>query len=314
MLERMNLALAGMAAYLARAFGPTTLGVLHYGSRAQGRASRADSPFDFFVVVESYRAAYRCLAAQPDIRHRTRLARLFAHVLPPNAIAITIRIDSKSYQAKCIIISARHLQRECSTSARDHFVRARMMQHVEVVWSRDPQASVLAAAISGARQTTVDWVRVFLPPSFDVADYCHTLLAVSFCHELRVEPRGHATVVFEAQRASLCENYKNVLGAYAQRGELSQDNGRYELARPTRRFEELRIRWWFRWSLLRTTLRILKHPLLYDDWIGYMLRKIRRHTGESIELTKWERRYPLIFLWPRAVRLLRRRLQPGEPT
>ena len=48
---------AALAAFLARSLGPSTVAVIHYGSRAQGRNPRADSAYDFFVIVDHYRAA-----------------------------------------------------------------------------------------------------------------------------------------------------------------------------------------------------------------------------------------------------------------
>jgi hypothetical protein len=43
----------------------------------------------------------------------------------------------------------------------------------------------------------------------------------------------------------------------------------------------------------------------FDDWLEFILRKARRHTGQPIELTPRERRLPLVFLWPRVFRYLR---------
>jgi hypothetical protein len=43
----------------------------------------------------------------------------------------------------------------------------------------------------------------------------------------------------------------------------------------------------------------------FDDWLEFIVRKVRRHTGQEIVLTPRERRHPLVFLWPRVVRYLR---------
>ena len=43
----------------------------------------------------------------------------------------------------------------------------------------------------------------------------------------------------------------------------------------------------------------------FDDWLDFIVRKARRHTGEDIVLTERERRMPLVFLWPRVIHYLR---------
>ena len=45
--------------------------------------------------------------------------------------------------------------------------------------------------------------------------------------------------------------------------------------------------------------------MTFDDWLDFIVRKARRHTGEDIVLTERERRMPLVFLWPRVIHYLR---------
>ena len=69
---------------------------------------------------------------------------------------------------------------------------------------------------------------------------------------------------------------------------------------------------YFKQSKVRSTLRWLKYVALYDDWLDYLVRKVERRGGVKIELTPRERRWPLIFLWPRTIRFIlqRRSRQP----
>src|SRR5215211_5228855 len=102
-----------LAAFLARSLGPTTVAVLHYGSRAQGRHPRADSAYDYFVVVDNYRAAYESLAATVGTSYSAGLATALAHVLPPNVISVTDR-EGAGRLAKCCVISLDDFKRACS--------------------------------------------------------------------------------------------------------------------------------------------------------------------------------------------------------
>jgi hypothetical protein len=72
-----------------------------------------------------------------------------------------------------------------------------------------------------------------------------------------------------------------------------------------------RVRRYFRRSKRRSTLRWAKHVVLYEDWLTYLVRKIERRSGMRVELTAWEQRWPLIFIWPRAIRFLLTRPQRG---
>ncbi len=64
---------------------------------------------------------------------------------------------------------------------------------------------------------------------------------------------------------------------------------------------------YFNFSKLRVTARWIKHVLTFENWLPYVVRKVERRTGMTVELTALERRLPLIFLWPRLVRVLRNR-------
>jgi hypothetical protein len=300
---------AWLAAEVAATFGAAAVAVLHYGSRAQGRPTRPDSAFDYFVILTGYAPGYLA-AARSGACRRPRVAALLARVLPPNSMAIRRNGPHGRQEAKCLLLTLAEFERACSGRARDHFVQTRMIQRVVIAWSRDAvSAGAAAAAIRAARERSSQWVPAFLPHRFDLEDYCRALIRVPFAHELRPEPPNHPQVLFEAQRALLLDTYRPVLARLVARGVLSAEGDHYRQRRPPGPLARLRIRAYFRQSLMRTTLRLLKQPLLYDDWLEYLLRKIQRSGGRPIELSGPERRWPLIFLWPRALRYLRSRPQ-----
>ena len=59
----------------------------------------------------------------------------------------------------------------------------------------------------------------------------------------------------------------------------------------------------FRRSKVRATARWLKHVVTFDNWLPYVHRKAERRLGITIALTPLERRWPLVFLWPRVFRV-----------
>ncbi len=308
LLDDSSPAAASLAERLATIFGTPVLAILHYGSRAQGRVARPDSAFDFFVVVTGYPDAYRAAFSALGPRCRPSLATALARLLPPNGMSLRFGGALVEQEAKCVIISSRDFRRECSARARDHFVRARVIQRVVLAWSRDAAtAEAVLGAVREARDGTFEWARAFLPPSFDLPGYCRTLIDVSFAHEIRPEAKGHGDVLFSAQRPLLLEIYGPLLERLTEQGTLERDGERYRQRLAPGALVRFRTRAYFHWSKLRTTLRLLKHPFLYEGWLDYLVRKVDRSTGQKIELTERERRRPLLFLWPRVIRYLRSR-------
>ena len=67
----------------------------------------------------------------------------------------------------------------------------------------------------------------------------------------------------------------------------------------------MRLRLYFIRSKIRVTARWAKHVVTFNDWLTYVKRKAERRTGLTIELTPAEERWPLILLWPKAIKVLR---------
>lgn len=307
-----------LSAFLAHAFGPFTVAIVHYGSRAQGREPRADSAFDFFVVVDRYREAYESLAAAVGTPYAPRTAAALAAVLAPNVIAVNQPPDATGRPAraerrgKVCVISLRDLQRACSPQPLDHFTQGRLLQFVLLTWSRDAEsARAVTEAVASARARTFIWGRPSLPARFTVDDYAYAVLRRSLAGEIRPESGDHARTLATAQRDSLRAIYSPLLTHLAAHGALvaGTDGLTYRLPAAPGRLEAMRIALYFHRSKLRATTRLLKHVVLYEGWLDYIVRKVDRSGGEQIVLTDRERRWPLIFLWPKVFHYLRTRPQ-----
>jgi hypothetical protein len=304
-----------LAAYLADVFGPSTVAVIHYGSHAQGRRPSADSAFDFFVVVDRYRDAYTSLKARIGTSYSPGLATALANRLPPNVIAVTQPAgDGGGRRAKCCVISLAHLEWACSPRAWDHFCQGRLMQHVVLGWTRDaPGAAAVTAALDSVRAHTPRWVSPGLPARFTVEDYLVTALRRSLSGEIRPESADHARTLVNAQMDTLGPVYRRVLDGEVAAGRFAADGpDAYRLLVPPSAAQRLRVRLYFQHSKLRATVRLLKHVVLYEGWLDYIVRKVERSGNAKVELTEREKRWPLIFLWPRVIRFIRTRPQKRQ--
>jgi hypothetical protein len=303
-------AAAALAAFLARAFGTATVAVIHYGSHAHGSDARPESAHDFFVVVDDYGEAYRSVAATVGTAYRPATAALLNRVLPPNVVSLTDRSATPPRRAKVAVLSLRDFRRACSARARDHFVRGRLFQPAQLVWARDDASRVAVVdAVLEARAGSFDWGHAYLPPRFDAERYCRVLLETSFAAEIRPEGSGRVEALLAAQRSTLVPMAAALLRALAERGVVTSDGEAYVDLRRAGRWAKIRWALYFRQSALRATLRWGKYVALYEGWLEYLIQKVARRSGVVVELTARERRWPLIFLWPKAIRFLRDRPQ-----
>lgn len=295
------------AAEVARLGGDCVQAVVFFGSRKTKPSDDPWSAHDFFVMPRRYRGFYVSLSGKGALARSPALLAALNRLLPPNQLSLRLSLTGGPLRAKCAVITLDTLRRETSERRRDHFCAGRLFQPAEVAWVRDEQAAdAVLYALTNAHRITYDWARPFLPAEFDVSDYARTLLGASMAAEIRPEPKGRAEALVESQRDYYSAVYALLLAELLGRGELvARGEGRYALARPVTACERARARLFFRWSLLRATARWAKHVLTFDDWLEYILRKAQRHTGQDISLSERERRWPLVFLWPRVLRYLR---------
>jgi hypothetical protein len=297
---------AALARHIVALTGNSVAGIVFFGSRKSRARPDLHSAYDMFVIVNDARAFYGGLRAHRAVRRAPALLAALQAVLPPNQISIQPEPGDGAPRAKCAVIGAAAFRRETSMGRRDHFCLGRLFQPTEVLYVAPGRDDAIAGALVSAHGLTYSWVRPWLPARFDVGEYCRTALRVSFAAEIRPEPEGRAQALYEAQEAYLRPVYGSLLAALAREGEMREvEPGVYSLVRPAGTIERLRLAAYFRWSMVRATARWAKYVITFDDWLDFIVRKARRHTGQDIVLTDRERRLPLVFLWPRVIHYLR---------
>lgn len=305
---------AHLAKRLAEAGGDAVRAVLLYGSQLLRARPDRHSAYDFVVLVDDYRIFYAALRAAGEMPRPAGVMTAMAKVLAPNVIAFAPG-GGREGIAKCLITSRDHFARALGSEPPDHFLLGRMVQRVEVIWSASPDDAAWAdGQLARARGGVLSWMAPYLEGPFDAEQLGRRLLEVCYQGELRPEAKDRAETIFQAQVEHFRATFPAVLERGVEDGLLVGESASappYRLAGPASPAERRRWRRHFRRSKARATARWCKHMVTFANWLPYIVRKVERHTGQSIELTPLERRLPLIFLWPRAIRVLLSRPQ-GE--
>jgi hypothetical protein len=294
----------------------TVRAVLFFGSRMSGAGANVHSAYDLFVVVSDYRAFYEAMADARLSRKSSIFLATLNRFLPPNQFSLKMddeKLDSP-FHGKCAVISLHHFLRETSPKRRDHFCQGRLFQPVALLYAHDePTRLAILGALTNVRRQTVRWVAPHLPRAFGIEEYCLRCLVVSLAGELRPESSSRAVRLAQAQRERQRSVYGALFALLDSEGVLTGvGEGIWRLARDPSGSQRLVCRSYFALSLVRATLRWAKHMLTFEDWLDYLVRKVERHSGQRIELTPRERRFPLVFLWPHFVRHMRSKNQEAH--
>jgi hypothetical protein len=302
---------------LVAATGPALVGLVFFGSRRTGAARKdAWSAHDAFVIVEDYRGFYEALSRAGLTGKRPGLVALVSGWLPPTQFSL--RFEDLGIHVKAAVLRYDTWRRETSGRRRDHFCIGRLFQPTRVLHARDEPArqGILDGLIEAHRETW-NWSRPWLPEHFDAATYGRSALRTSMRWEVRPEPAGRADALWEAQRPLQLPLLDLLLEELADRGEIARSRvaaSEWVKTRPVGARERLSLELYFRRSIVRSTTRWLKHTVTFEGWLDYIVRKASRHTGEPIELTERERRWPWLFLWSRLFRYLRTKNRKGSPS
>lgn len=278
--------------------GDNLTAVLFFGSRLVNSTPDRHSASDWFVVVREYQRFYR------DHKHWFHYPPWFVtwlnRWLPPNVVHIPC---PDSAGVKAIVINETDMEKAMGADAKDHFCRGRLSQSIEIIHHRDDAAlRRVRDWLANSRRIGLEWVPLYCPPEFDLIDYCTAMIQASYSSEIRPETGNRVAEVVARQRDGLETIYTPILEYGVSSGHLLRFGDRFRLATPPA--ADVKRRWskYFRRTKRRATARWSKYVLTFNGWPDYIARKLERRSGIKVEITDRERRWPLILLWPKAIR------------
>ncbi|MCB9556715.1 MAG: hypothetical protein H6707_11475 [Deltaproteobacteria bacterium] len=275
---------------------PAVAAVIFYGSCLFRQTREPDSFYDFYTVVDSSRGY-----------HSSLWHGALGSVLPPSIYFGQATVASGRHPFKNCVITLAQYRRQTSTSADDLHHLGRFSKRFALAYVRDDlaKAAIAQGAVS-AMKALVPLSLNLLPERFDIEQFAKMQLSLSYLGERRVAEPTKVDRLFDAASDYYLQAAKLLLRIAAEtHPELSQQSdGYFRLAgQQPKRAERMLQR-----SRRRGVLRWPKYLLTVDNWLDIQLDKLERNHGLTVELTALQRRYPLIFGWPKFFELLRQGL------
>lgn len=264
------------------------LGFLYYGSSLRD-VDDASKMLDFYVIIDSYKTV-----------HKGRPVRQFINRMIPPVVYYyereDINEDGQSTLTTCkySLISLPEFERRCTRSAM-----------LSVIWGRFSQPSLLyfpltetiKSRILTARANAVLHLARSTEGLFNTpADNCLTD-AVSFWgrgfrESYRTELRPESS---EGRSKEIVVKYEQ---RYTQLMNIiygpPNADGHYAL--PAASKPQAQRQWWRRRLIGKpiTGLRVLCNAMTFDGGLDYVLRKVERHSGVTIEPTPFQQKHPVL--------------------
>jgi len=292
-------ALQSITDQLHSRYGTALQAIVFYGSCLRSGDVR-DGLIDLYVVVDGYRSAYR----------NASLAFLNT-LLPPNVFYMTCPDGNRIVRAKYAVLSMTDFKRSTAMGWFHSYFWGRFCQPVRIVWSQnEPVEQEIHKACGQAILTFLARVLPMLPSEFNARMLWEAGLGLSYRAELRAERPDAITRLFE----STADYYEHLTALALKTVPYSTTviSQHHPFSYRSHISNGRRLRCRLAWMIRRTQgkilscLRLLKALLTFQGGVDYILWKIERHSGITVEVTPRLRRYPLLVGWVVFWRLYRR--------
>ena len=264
---------------IAAAHNGHVRGFLYYGSSLRD-VDDASKMLDFYVIVDSYKTV-----------HKGRPIRQLINRLIPPVVYYYEREDEDGTLTTCkySLISLPEFERRCGKSAR-----------LSVIWGRFSQPSLLYFPKSDAIKHRILTARanavlhlarstegLFNRPT-DAISFWARGFRESYRTELRPESSDGRSKEIVAKYA---ERYTQLMDIIYGG---TNDAGHYVI--PQSSDTKANRQWLLRRFIGKPTaaLRVLCNAMTFDGGLDYVLRKVERHSGVTIEPTPFQQKHPVL--------------------
>ena len=262
-----------LAEKLAAESGDTVLAILFYGSCLRNKTT--EGVLDFYILVDSY-----------NRYHSSRLGALANTLLPPT---VQYR-PGDAARAKIAVVSLSSFAKRMRPDSNDTTMWARFCQPSALLYARDPKAlEATVDAISNAVATGAVWAERLGPEGGGPADLWTALFRNTYGAELRVEDGGGRGNEIYQQAAEYFDKLLPLALEHADRNQQRKGWKSHRVRDTQRTWRRKKFH-----GKVYNVSRLVKAAFTFDQKVEYIQWKVERHTGRPLELTDFQKRYPLI--------------------
>ena len=279
--------------------GEAVQGFLFYGSCLRS-GDDLDGLVDLYLLVNNYRAAFT-----------SRLQAFLNALLPPNVYYLELKFEGHVVRTKYAVLSLADFQKGTSMRWFHSYLWGRFCQPTGLLYARDDAVAELVLQCFG--QSILTFVRRVLPQAtdeFTAQQLWSRGLTLSYSAELRSEKPEKRARLYDAAPQYYEEITRLAVDAVADAIEIDASSGKLQYRQQVsagKRFAS-RCAWKLRsWQgKLLSVMRLLKATLTFEGGVDYILWKIERHSGVTVEVEPRLKRRPLLAMWVLSWRLYRK--------
>jgi len=279
--------------------GEAAQGILFYGSCLRS-GDDLDGLVDLYLLVDDYRSAFN-----------SRWQAILNALLPPNVYYLELKFEGHVVRTKYAVLSLADFQKGTSLRWFHSYLWGRFCQPTGLLYARNE--AVAGLVLNCFAQSVLTFVRRVLPQvtrEFTAQQLWSRGLALSYSAELRSEKPEKRARLYDAAPQYYEEITRLAVEAVADHIEIDDSSGRLlyrQRVSAGKRFAN-RCAWKLRsWQgKLLSVMRLLKATLTFEGGVDYILWKIERHSGVTVEVEPKLKRRPFLAMWVLSWRLYRK--------
>ncbi len=271
-------------------------GIYMYGSMLNPVLSTPTSFLDFYIIVDDYKRFYK-----------SGIHTLINSVLPPNSYFLKLNDHGTPMPCKYCVLDTRALERTTRyPQLKDFFIAGRLAKRIGILYVKDQAfLSGFLETIYTAMRFNVTFALSEMTAAFTLDDFIIHLLGLSYRAEIRTETEDKIISLYNSEKDFYQKIYRAFLEQEASLGTLGRQGEHYETIRPY--FTKSYTTGFMKHARKRAVYRWPKSIYTFSNYVDYLQLKIERTTGERLELSKWDRRFPLVFGWRHLFKLLKKK-------
>jgi len=272
--------------------GASVAAVLFYGSCL--RTGDTAGLLDLYVLTDDLQGY-----------HGSVWPALFNWMLSPTVCYLEVPGAAGTIRAKVAVMGTGAFARAVRGASFDTTIWARFCQPVALLYARDATCrATVVGAVTEAVVSAARWAVRLGPTMGTPADYWTCLFQQTYSAELRAEGLGRPALVYDWA----ADRYDRLLPLALSRGGIPVTTARDGRLIPHGLDREAARRAWARrrrLGKLLNILRLTKAVFTFENGVDYILWKLERHNGRTVQVSDWERRHPLLAAPGVLVRLYR---------